>query len=171
VSGLPTVFDQFVASRGPALLRFAYLLTGDRRLAEDLVQDALVKAYRRWSRHPVEYAEAYVRRIIVNEYLSWRRLRSSSEVTGHIRPQVCHDAADAVAERDQVWRALADLPRRQRSVLVLRYYEDLSDADIAALLGCAEGTVRSLAARAFAALRRHPQLAVEPIRAPHREEA
>jgi RNA polymerase sigma-70 factor (sigma-E family) len=157
-------FEEFVGSRGPALLRFAYLLTRDTGLAEDLVQNALVKAHRRWSRQTLaEHPEAYVRRIVLHEFVSWRRRRSNAEVPGVI-PDVAHtDPVDQFVERDLVWQVLGQLPRRQRAVLVLRYYEALPDADIAALLDCAPGTVRSLAARAFATLRQHPELAAEPL--------
>jgi len=160
---LPAPFEDFVADRGPALLRFAYLLTGDGGLAEALVQEALIRSYRRWhGRLDAEHPEAYVRRIVVNEYVSWRRRRSSGELPGRIPDQPTSDPADGLAERDLVWRALATIPRRQRAIMVLRYYESLSDRDIAVVLGCAEGTVRSLAARAFTSLRRDPQLSAEP---------
>jgi RNA polymerase sigma-70 factor (sigma-E family) len=153
-------FEAFVVSRGPALLRFAYLLTADAHLAQDLVQEALIKAHRRWSGHAqADHPEAYVRRIMVNQHLSWRRRRAHHEVAAPVAEIVAADAMSQVGERDLVWRTLAGLPRRQRIVLVLRYYEDLPDPDIASLLGCAEGTVRSLASRAFAALRLHPHLA------------
>jgi RNA polymerase sigma-70 factor (sigma-E family) len=155
-------FDDFVTRRGPALLRFAYALTSDTGLAEDIVQQALIKAHRRWSTVAnAEHPEAYVRRAVLNEYLSFRRRRSSTEVVGSVPDRARHDVTDELAARDLMWRALARLPGRQRSVLVLRYYEGLPDGEIAALLGCREGTVRSLAARAFAILRRHPELALE----------
>ena len=155
-------FEEFVRGRGAALLRFAYLLTGDRGHAEDLVQDALVKAYLRWNgRAVIEYPEAYVRRTIVNQFVSWRRRRSSGEVVGPVPELSGGDHAQRLTERVRVWKVLSELPPRQRSVLVLRYYEGLSDRNIAELLGCAEGTVRSLAARAFSTLRAHPQLADE----------
>jgi RNA polymerase sigma-70 factor (sigma-E family) len=155
-------FDDFVRGRGPALLRFAYLLTSDQGQAEDLVQRALIKAYRRWDHvASVAHPDAYVRRVVLNEHLSFRRRRSSSEVVGPVPDAAQRDVTDDLADRDLVWRVLGQLPRRQRSVLVLRYYEALPDREIAALLGCREGTVRSLAARAFETLRRHPQLARE----------
>jgi RNA polymerase sigma-70 factor (sigma-E family) len=158
-----STFDDFVVGRGPALLRFACVLTQDSWLAEDLVQVALLKAHRRWNRVVrIEHPEAYVRRIVVNEFVSWRRRRSSGEFPLLVPEVEQADGADALLERDLVWRILAQLPRRQRVVLVLRYYEALSDAEIATALGCAEGTVRSLASRAFEALRRHPQLALHP---------
>lgn len=155
-------FDGFVLARGPHLLRFAYSLVGDRGLAEDLVQEALVKAYRRWDgRVGAERPEPYVRRIVVNTFVSWRRRRSSTEVPGPVPERSRVDGVDALVQRDLMWRLLAGLPHRQRAVLVLRYFEGLPDSEIAALLGCAEGTVRSLAARAFATLRAHPELAPE----------
>jgi RNA polymerase sigma-70 factor (sigma-E family) len=153
-------FDDFVVEHGPPLLRFAYVLVGDRALAEDLVQEALLKAHRRWDVHgPAEYPEAYVRRVVVNEFIRWRRRRSSGERVGPVPEQGERDTASESAERDLVWRSLRELPARQRAVLVLRYYDARSDAEIAAVLGCAEGTVRSLAARAFEMLRRDPRLA------------
>jgi RNA polymerase sigma-70 factor (sigma-E family) len=164
-------FDDFVVGHGPGLLRFAYVLVGDRALAEDLVQEALVKAHRRWGvRGMADYPAAYVRRIVVNEFIGWRRRRSSSERVGPVPDRGEDDGASEFAERDLVWRSLRDLPPRQRSVLVLRYYDAMSDAEIASLLGCAEGTVRSLAARAFEKLRRDPRLAAEPDPAPDQEE-
>jgi RNA polymerase sigma-70 factor (sigma-E family) len=147
-------FEEFVAWRGAALLRFAYVLSQDSGRAEDLVQDALVKVHRRWeSVIAADQPEAYVRRILVNEFLNWRRRRSSAEVAGAVPDVAVGDDLDRIAERDRMWRALAVLPPRQRAALVLRYYEDLSDAEIAAILDCAPGTVRSLTARGLAALR------------------
>lgn len=153
-------FDDFVAARGQALLRYAYLVAGDGHTAEDLVQSALAKAYGRWSRvQATGHPEAYVKRMVLNEHLSWRRRRASSEVVAAALPaSVAADAHAATDERDVVWRLLAGLPRRQRVVLVLRFYEDLPDDAIAAELGCAPGTVRSLASRGLAALRAHPSL-------------
>src|SRR5689334_24108179 len=117
-------FEEFVRGRGAALLRFAYLLTGDRGHAEDLVQDALVKAYLRWNgRAVIEYPEAYVRRTIVNQFVSWRRRRSSGEVVGPVPELSGGDHAQRLTERVRVWKVLSELPPRQRSVLVLRYYE------------------------------------------------
>lgn len=147
--------DELVAVRGQALLRFAYLLCGDAHLAEDLVQTVLARAYAKRSRvAAADRLEPYVKRMIVNEHLSWRRRRSSGEVvTDAVRDVARVDGADAVADRDAVWRLLATLPPRQRAVLVLRYYEDLPDAAIAEALGCAESAVRAYASRALAALR------------------
>lgn len=161
MSGSVSGFEGFVTSRGAAMLRLAYILSGDRSLAEDLVQEAFAKAHRHWARvGAAGQPEAYVRRMVVNEYLGWRRRRRNQEVPVEIpdRPHPVDDA-QVQAEQDAMWRALAVLPRQQRAVLVLRYYQDLSDDEIAILLGCAVGTVRSSASRAFAVLRRHPGLA------------
>lgn len=152
-----TRFDDFVLGRGPALVRFAHALSGDRQLAEDLVQDVLVKAHRRWER--LDSPEAYLRTALCRELVSWRRRRSHAERPAELPDSPGGTAADGVVERDAVWRMLGELPRRQRAVLVLRYWEALPDREIAALLDCSEGTVRSSAARAFAVLRRHPDLA------------
>lgn len=147
--------DELVATRGQALLRFAYLLCGDAHLAEDLVQTVLARAYAKWSRvGGSERLEPYVKRMIVNEHLSWRRRRASGEVVVAAPGDTARpDGAQAVVDRDEVWRLLATLPPRQRAVLVLRYYEDLPDAAIAEALGCAESGVRAYASRALAALR------------------
>ncbi|HEU0130654.1 MAG TPA: SigE family RNA polymerase sigma factor [Mycobacteriales bacterium] len=147
--------DELVAARGDALLRFAYLLCGDAYLAEDLVQTVLARAYAKWRRvAAADRPEAYLKKMIVNEHLSWRRRRSSGEVvTAAVGDSAVAARDDAVADRDAVWRLLATLPRRQRAVLVLRYYEDLDDAAVAAALGCSESTVRSYASRGLAALR------------------
>ena len=153
---------ELVESDGAALLRFAYLLCRDAGRAEDLVQDALVRMMR--SRSTVDAPAAYARKVIVNEYLGWRRRRSSTERIGTSGlDRGVADATDAVADRELVWQLIGSLPPRARAVLVLRYFEDLPDAEIAAWLGCAEPTVRSIAARAFAQLRAHPQLSsLEP---------
>jgi RNA polymerase sigma-70 factor (sigma-E family) len=152
-------FEEFVAARLPGLLRYATALTGSPPLAEDVVQDVLVRAQSRWRRiGGLDHPEAYVRRMVLNEYLSWRRRRSSrdvatpSELLDGVTPAVA-DPATAHGEADVLRRALATLPRRQRAVLVLRFYEGLTDAGIAADLGCVEGTVRSHASRALASLR------------------
>jgi RNA polymerase sigma-70 factor (sigma-E family) len=150
-------FDEYVAARGPALERYAFVLTGDAQRSQDLVQTALVKAYRRWrwvvrAGHP----DAYVRRIVTTSYLDWRRLRSSGEQPVETLPDVAAsgaDPADRVADRDEVRRALATLTPQQRAVLVLRHYEGYDDAAIAAVLGCSEGTVRAHASRGGRRLR------------------
>ncbi|UMG91007.1 SigE family RNA polymerase sigma factor [Nocardioides sp. TF02-7] len=155
-------FVAYVEARTPALLRLAYLLTGDGHLAEDLVQEALTKAYQRWDRvQAADNPHAYVRRIVVTQHIGWRRRRAAGELPlapGSVPETSTGDASGGVVERDAAWRALAGLPARQRAVLVLRYYEDLPDAEIAVVLGVAVGTVRSLASRAFAQLRGLPAL-------------
>jgi RNA polymerase sigma-70 factor (sigma-E family) len=145
-------FDAFVRARMPALLRFAHALTGDPHTAADLVQDALERTGARWSRIERQGdPEGYVRRAIINGRTSrWRKLRRESLV------DVVPDrttVGDPPGRDEQLWRLLATLPQRQRAVIVLRYYEDLSEAQIAATLGCAPGTVKSQASKALAKLR------------------
>jgi RNA polymerase sigma-70 factor (sigma-E family) len=130
------------------------MLTHDQGRAEDLVQDALVKVHRRWDRvRAAEQPDAYVRRVVTNEFLSWRRRRSNTELPGGLHNTPVADPNALVDERDAMWRALAVLPPRQRAVLVLKFYEDMPDAQIAAVLECAPGTVGSLASRGLATLR------------------
>jgi RNA polymerase sigma-70 factor (sigma-E family) len=139
-----------------SLLRFAVVLTGDRNVAEDIVQDVLLKAQRRWQRiAAVELPEAYIRRMVVNEFVSFRR-RWWRLVPWPAVPEPrasVPDHAVPVVDRQVLRDLLAALPPRQRAVLVLRYYEGLSDQEIAHLLGCRAVTVRGYAARALAALR------------------
>jgi RNA polymerase sigma-70 factor (sigma-E family) len=150
-------FDEFVATRSGALLRTAYLLTGEHALAEDLVQTALAKSWFAWGRIDGP-PEPYVRRVLVTTYSTWWRRKWTGERPAGELPEVPVPAGTAVEDRDALWRALAALPRRQRAVVVLRYYEDLSEADTAAALGISKGTVKSQAARALAALRRDGDL-------------
>ncbi len=150
-------FDEFAAARLPAVLRFAGVLTGDRGLAEDVVQEVLIRAHKRWPQiGELDRPELYVRKMVVNEYLSWRR-RSWRLIPGgtaqDVDNRLAPDHALGHAERDALLAELGKLPRRQRAVLVLRFYEGLPDSEIAALLGCAPGTVRGYASRALAALR------------------
>lgn len=155
-------FAEFAAARIGGLLRYAVVLTGDRDLAQDVVQEVLARAQVRWKR--IEKAgspDAYVRQMVLNEYLSWRRrwaVRNIQVVGERLvelgdRHSATADHAHRVVERDELWSRVATLPRKQRAVLVLRYYEQLSDAEIASLLGCAEVTVRSNASKALATLR------------------
>lgn len=153
-------FERFVAATHRRLLGVAYLLTQDMPLAEDLVQEALLKLYRRWRRdNTIAHPEAYVRRTIVNEFINTRRRRSSTEVPMSTEelPELTWSDTSPVAQVS-MWQTLATLPDRQRAVLVLRCYEDLTDCEIAHHLGCTEGTVRSLAARAYSTLRTHTGL-------------
>ncbi|WP_322921880.1 SigE family RNA polymerase sigma factor [Nocardioides renjunii] len=147
----PEGFTEFVVARQAALLRTAYLLTGHAQDAEDLVQTTLVKVVPQW-RRIADNPEAYVRRVLVHENVSrWRRRRWREHSTGDL-PDVLAAEPDR-AELLAVRTALATLPPRQRAVIVLRYYEDLSEADIAATLGIAPGTVKSQARDGLARLR------------------
>lgn len=154
-------FDDFVAARSPALRRLAVLLLGDVHLAEDSLQTALLKAWRRWDRiGGLDHVEAYVRTMLLNTVRSEQRRRRPREVLGTVLPhRPVLDAADAYADRDEVWRSLRRLPPRQRAVIVLRFYEDLTEAQTAATLGCHVGTVKSYTARALASLRLDEQIA------------
>lgn len=146
-------FDDFVVSRSTRLLRSAYLLTGDWAAAEDLLQGSLVKAWAAWSRIQGD-PEPYVRRILVNSHASWWRRHWRGEVpTGELPETPRAGPTDRVDDRDGLWRALRRLPARQRTVLVLRYFENLSEAEIADAMGCSLGTVKSQASKALAKLR------------------
>jgi RNA polymerase sigma-70 factor (sigma-E family) len=150
-------YADLVAARAPALLRLAVMLTGSRVEAEDLLQTTLVRAQPHADRIASMAAPAaYLRRIMVREHISSlrtlrRRVRTSP--LDEYDAAAPDDVADTVQRRDTTWLLLATLPRRQRAVLVLRFYEDLPDPDIAAALGCTESTVRSNASRALATLR------------------
>ena len=149
-------YEDFVHAHLSRLLRYATMLTGEREQAADLVQDVLVKAYRRWSRiSDADHPDRYVLRMVTNGYLSWRRSRmarliTTSDLPDEVRPD---DFASDHAVREDMWQRLARLPRRQRAVMVLRYYEQLADAEIADLLGCAQATVRAHAHKAMTTLR------------------
>jgi RNA polymerase sigma-70 factor (sigma-E family) len=147
-------FEAFVTARSHDLMRTAVLLTRDRGHAEDLLQTALVKAYRRWNRIDGEDPYPYVRRILVTTAASWRRLRVTQEIVSLPASEAgTPDSTDAVAERDRMAEALGTLPSRMRAVLVLRYTEDLSEAATAEILGCSVHTVRSQTVRGLARLR------------------
>jgi RNA polymerase sigma-70 factor (sigma-E family) len=152
-----TDYEVFARAHLPRLSRYAVMLTGDRELAADLVQDVLVKIFRQWPRIAVtDRPERYALRMVTNEYLSWRRrwavrtIFPMADVPEHPHPD---DAPTQHAARDDMWQRLATLPKRQRAVLVLRFYEQLPDSEIAELLGCSTGTVRGYAHRALASLR------------------
>ncbi|MGI8625367.1 MAG: SigE family RNA polymerase sigma factor [Geodermatophilaceae bacterium] len=149
-----TAFDAFVLRRYAALARFGYVLTGNRASAEDLVQTALFRTYRRWERLEDQSDPlAYVRRAMVNAHISWTRLHSSREQLFADPPEgVAVDGGDL--DRVHMWRQLGTLPPRMRAVLVLRYYEDLSEIETARVLGCSVGTVKSQTHRGLARLRR-----------------
>ncbi|MFG1872782.1 SigE family RNA polymerase sigma factor [Micromonospora arborensis] len=149
-------FREFVAARSAALLRTAYLLTGDWATAEDLLQTALTKTYLAWKRlGGIEAVEPYARRVMVNTSTSWWRRRWHGERPTEVLPERAGvDEIEQQLNRDLLWRHLRELPHRQRAVLVLRYYEDMSEAQTAAMLDISPGTVKSQASRALATLRR-----------------
>ncbi|WP_231496299.1 MULTISPECIES: SigE family RNA polymerase sigma factor [unclassified Nocardioides] len=151
-------FDEFFRATWPRLYRTAYAVAGDAASAEDALQAAFARVYASWRRiSSVDHPEAYVRRMVVNEIIGsrrrgwWQRERPVADLEGAGRvesPEV------GVADRDAVWSAVQALPLRQRAVIVLRYYEDLSEREIADALGCSPGTVKSQASAALANLRR-----------------
>lgn len=148
-------FTAYVQGRRAALVRLAYLITGAAAEAEDLTQVSLLKLYTSWDRiKERDNTDAYARAILVNAARSWRRRRREE-------PAVVAETAAPVspdyAEREELWQLLAGLPRRQRVVIVLRYYEGLSDGEIAAVLGCAPVTVRTQVSRALTKLRVHQE--------------
>lgn len=149
----PDGFEEFVGSRGLSLQRTAMLLTHQQAAAEDLVQTALVKAWKHWD--SIDQPEAYVRRIIVHQFASDKRRRSSGEVPTDRMPEaaVSTDHARRVADRHDLVRALASLPPRQRAVIVLRYFHDYTERQTAEALGISTGTVKSQTSRALATLR------------------
>lgn len=156
-------FDRFVADRAPGLFHAAWLLTGDAHHSEDLVQTALAKTYSRYAGFDDDRRfEAYVRTTMYRTFVSWwRRLSWRSEFATAAPPDgVAGPAADSAGSED-VRRALAELPRVQRAVIVLRYFEDRSTKQVAELLGMPPGTVTSHVSRALAALRRSPHLSQE----------
>lgn len=148
-------FRDFVVGRSPSYLRVAYLLTGDWGHAEDLLQTSLAKVYRAWGRlRDHENLDAYVRRVMVNTQTTWWRRRWKAEHPTETLPdRAGPDAHSASDDRDRLRRALLTLPARQRAVVVLRHYEDLSETEVARVLGCSVGTVKSQSARGLARLR------------------
>ncbi|MDQ4053628.1 MAG: SigE family RNA polymerase sigma factor [Actinomycetota bacterium] len=158
----PESFESFVSARGDALWRSAWLLTGDVGRAEDLVQTALAKSWPAWSRigDPGGF-EAYVRRVLFTTYATWWRRRWNGERPTFQLPERPAPAPDPDLRRDLI-TALAALPRGQRAVVVLRYFEDRSERETADLLGVSAGTVKSQTARALTALRRSPALSPDP---------
>lgn len=153
-------FGRYVMGAYPALLRRARLLVGDHGHAEDLVQVSLESAYAHWRR--VEAPDAYLRTVMTRKVVGWRARRWNGELPTHPLPETA--GADAVSDSDlsaSVRQALLSLPPEQRAVVVLRYFDDCSEAEIAAALGCSTGTVKSRASRALAALRANGLLAEE----------
>ncbi|MEV6518653.1 SigE family RNA polymerase sigma factor [Micromonospora chalcea] len=136
-------FREFVVQRSPALSRTAYLLAGDHQLAEDLLQSALARTYRHWRRIRDGDPEAYVRRVMYHQQVSWwRRRRVAERLDPMPTERGGGDHTDATALRLSVVAALRRLTARQRAVVVLRYYEDLTEAQVAEVLGCSVGTVK-----------------------------
>ncbi len=160
-------FEEFAAARLPALLRYATVLTNDPHLAEDIVQEVLLQVHRKWKRvQGAPAPEAYVRRMVTNQFLSWRRRRSSDETPRSPQEMIdlgvaAADATTRVDDRDALLARIAGLPRRQRVALVLRYFSDLPDEGIAEAMGCRVVTVRSHISRALSTLRITPSL--EPM--------
>jgi RNA polymerase sigma-70 factor (sigma-E family) len=149
-------FAAFVRENSASLFKTAYLLTGSTEQAEELLQDTLVRLYPNWSR--VQAAErplAYVRRCVGNAFVSSRRRRSAHELALHEVPESADGSslADGIADRGLLWQLLTGLPERQRAALVLRYFHDLPDAEIADVIGCRVATVRSLISRGIATMR------------------
>ena len=152
-----TDFDEFVAANVDGLLRTAYLIVWDEAEAEDLVQECLLKVAHRWPRiRRMERPPAYARRVLVNLTLDGARgrARRQSELEpGGQEHVIAIDPSAAVDGRVELLQALSQLPARQRAVLVLRYFNDLTEADVAEVLGCSLGTVKSSASRGLARLR------------------
>ncbi|AQZ64301.1 putative RNA polymerase sigma factor [[Actinomadura] parvosata subsp. kistnae] len=143
------IFQDFVVTRSDRLLRTAYLLARDWGVAEDLLQESLTKAWFAWP--GIDEPEAYVRRVLVTTYVSWWRRRWRRELPSDDLPD--RPALDVARDGEELWRAVGRLPARQRAVIVLRFYEDLPVGEVARLLGCQEGTVKSQTAKALAKLR------------------
>ena len=160
-SRTPLAFEDFVAARGAALLRTAWFLTGDHHRAEDLVQTALAQAWLHWDgidRDGTGSHMAYVRRVMVTTYAAWWRRRWNAEQPTAVLPDPAPWRDDPTDLRRDVLTALARLPRGQRAVVVLRYFDDLTELQTAEVRGCSVGTVKSQTARALAVLRRSPLL-------------
>ena len=166
-------FEQFASTRLTSLLRYAAVLTGDRDLAQDVVQEVLARAHVKWKKiSRSDSPEAYVRRMVLNEYLSWRRswavrnIYAAGErlVDLHDAQNNRRDHAHDIVEADDLWNRLFTLGRKQRAVIVLRYYEQYDDEGIALLLGCSTATVRSHASRALKTLRLNTERNPIPVR-------
>jgi RNA polymerase sigma-70 factor (sigma-E family) len=156
-------FGQFVELRWPSLVRFGYLLTGDWGAAEDLTQAALERTWRRWDRVRVDHPESYVKAAMANQMRSrWRR-RGGEVVDGRVSERrdagdVGNDVSADHALRETLWAELMRLPVRMRAVVVLRIWEDLSEAETARLLGCSVGSVKSQMSRGMQRLRSRPEV-------------
>jgi RNA polymerase sigma-70 factor (sigma-E family) len=161
-------FRDFVVGRSPSYLRTAYLLTGDWAKAEDLLQASLTKVYLAWKRvHDRDNLDAYVRRVMVNTWSSWWRRAWRGESPTEVLPEAPSPDETLVADqRDLIRRALTHLPARQRAAVVLRHYDDLSEAETASVLGCSVGTVKSQTSKGLARLREVLARADEPAPSP-----
>lgn len=150
-------FDEFAMSRWSMALRLAHRLTGNASTAEDLAQEALARMWSRWGRLERDHLDAYLRRTVANLFCSQARRRRRYEQIIRLVPRArpLTDGTRGVDERDELATALLQLPARQRTVVVLRYVEDLAVADVADAMGCSEGTVKTQSSRGLAALRRH----------------
>ncbi len=149
-------FDDFVLARSPALQRAAYLMVGDVSLAQDLVQEALTKTYVAWPRlHRTANAEAYTRKAITTTAISWFRRKgwNNERATAVLPESTTGGHADDVVQSALLWTCLQALPPRQRAAIVLRYYEDLTEAQTAEAMDCAIGTVKSQVSAGLAKLR------------------
>jgi len=152
MTGSDPSFTDWVEARAPALSRFALLVAGSRSAGDDALQEALTRAYPRWSRIcGADDPEAYVRRMIVNAHISWWRRTKHEDPVAEM-PPVAHTPSSGL-DNERLWRLCLALPQRQRAVVVLRYYEGYSYAEVAAVLGVAEVTARTQTHRALATLR------------------
>ncbi|MFD3330549.1 SigE family RNA polymerase sigma factor [Streptomyces sp. NPDC058701] len=162
----PSDFDEFAATAWPRLVRTAHMLTGDFHEAEDLVQSTLVKVFARWKHIPRDDVPTYVRRALVNNNISRVRKRRVTLLLMPFLPDTVDRGGsgqqDSVEQRDVLGQALSSLSARQRAVIVLRYFDDLSDPEIATVLDCSLGTVKTHARRGLAALRAHPAFTPSP---------
>jgi RNA polymerase sigma-70 factor (sigma-E family) len=149
-------FDRFVRDQSPSLYRTAFLLTGNRHDAEELLQDTLTRLYPKWTTvAAADVPVAYVRRSLANRFVSNRRSPAARSESRWELPDAWdgHDLSERVATSSTIWHLLGTLPERQRAALVLRYFHDLSDDDVAETLGCRPVTVRSLVSRGIATMR------------------
>ncbi|WP_436775579.1 SigE family RNA polymerase sigma factor [Yinghuangia sp. YIM S09857] len=153
-------FHEFVQARWARLVRTAYLLTGDHGEAEDLAQNTLVRVYAAWHRvRSADSPDAYLRRMLVNTNAARFRKKRITQLLGAEAPDRGEaDSTDRIGQRDALMRALAQLPTRQRAAVVLRYWDDLPETEVAAILGCSVGTVKSQASKGLAKLRADPGL-------------
>jgi RNA polymerase sigma-70 factor (sigma-E family) len=162
VEGAHEAFRRFVVDESAGLLQTAWMLTGERALAEDLVQTALARTWPHWTRISAGGTPAaYVRRVMVRTFASWMGRRWNGEIPSERVPESAVDdpAFSSMDDRDSLYRVLANLPRRQRAAVVLRHYLDLSEQEAAEALGCSIGSVKSHASRGLARMR---EMAADP---------